>query len=46
MIVLGWAMCILLAAGSAIYGMKARTMYQNASAVLDSLASIQCVPRR
>ena len=46
---LGWLLvvyglvCTLLASGSAIYGLRVHARYQQVSAVLDSLASQQCV---
>ena len=44
LIVLGWALAILLAAGSALYGLHAKALADRATNVLDSLAILQCVP--
>jgi hypothetical protein len=43
-VVLTLAVCVLLAAGSALYGLHARQLVRQVSGVLDSLAVLQCVP--
>lgn len=42
-VVLTLMICILLAAGSAIYGLHARQVVQQAREVMDTLAAKQCI---